>query len=225
MTAAVEPVLGAAARWRLLSLGFMSPTEPIVRELEALAHSLREHDGAPDLDHLLQAIRDESSDALAAQYHWLFDGPVRVSPYEGGHLSDPVRQGRVLADIAAFYRACGAEAHGPAGERPDHVGCELEFLAFLELKRLGALEDGDEDAALLLESMATSFLRDHAGRWLPAFFADIRKTAPERPVYRALAGLGERFLRTELERRGVECVPLGRDGRRLQVESDSFDCA
>jgi TorA maturation chaperone TorD len=225
MTVAVESAVATAARWRLLSLGFTAPSEEVVRELEALGESLRERDGDGDLGDLLEALRDEGSDALAARYHGLFGGPVRISPYEGGYVPDPVRQGREMADVAAFYRAFGAEAQGPAGERPDHAGCELEFLAFLELKRLAALESGDADAASLAGDVATRFLEGHAGRWLPAFFAEVHEVAPEGSVYRALASLGARWLGSELEHRRVECVPLRRPGRRLSVESDSFGCA
>lgn len=222
MTAAAHTGV-AAAEWRLLSLGFTAPSEEIVRELEALAESLRDQ-GDEELGELLAALRTTSADGLSAQYHALFGGSVRISPYEGGYELDPVRQGRELADVAAFYRAFGADADGPAAERHDHAGCELEFLAYLELRRLAALAEGDGEDAVLAEEIATAFLRDHAGRWLPAFFADIRETATEEQVYRLLAEHGTRFLRSELDRRGLEPAHRRRRGQLHAVEEDAFDC-
>jgi TorA maturation chaperone TorD len=134
---------------------------------------------------------------------------------------DPIRQGRQMADVAAFYGAFGAEANGPAFERPDHAGCELEFLAFLELRRL----EGTGDDSVLAGEIAAAFLEDHAGRWLPTFLADVRGASDAMPFFRALADFGLRVVRAELERRGIEVTPVRQQRSRLAVERDSFDCA
>jgi TorA maturation chaperone TorD len=215
--------VGLAALWRLLSLGFAPPTPEAIAELEALAGGLAEV-GAAAVEDLREALCECGVDELAAEYNRLFGGAVVVSPYEGGHEVDPIRQGRQMADVAAFYRAFGAEAQGPAAERPDHAGCELEFLSFLELRRLASLEEGDDDGAELVDGIAASFLRDHAGRWLPAFFAEVHGASLDKPVYRALAALGAEAVAAELERREIACDPLPRRRDRLSVERDRFDC-
>jgi TorA maturation chaperone TorD len=224
MTTATASGVAVAARWRLLSLGFTAPDEEIVREVETLAESLGELGEAPPLlEELAEALRATSTDDLAARYQALFGGPVRVSPYEGGYELDPIRQGREMADVSAFYRAFGADAAGPAGERPDHVGCELEFLAYLELRSLLAAHEGDETSAAFVDDIVSTFLRDHAGRWLPAFFAEVHDAA-EDLVYRYLAELGAQAVRDELERHGVECAPVRRRALPDAVERDRFDC-
>jgi TorA maturation chaperone TorD len=129
-----------------------------------------------------------------------------------------------MADVAAFYRAFGASAHGPAAERPDHAGCELEFLAFLELRRRAALETGDVDGAALLDEIAAAFLEDHAGRWLPTFFTDVQAETAPASVHHVLAALGNTALGAELERRGLDPSPPPRRPQRTSVERDSFDC-
>jgi putative dimethyl sulfoxide reductase chaperone len=221
MSIAPGPTATTAAAWRLLSLGFSVPSEEGLEEVEALAEALRERGGRDEeLDALLGVLRVASLDELAARHQALFGGTVLVAPYEGSYELDPVRQGREMADVAAFYRAFGAEAHGPAHERPDHAGCELEFLSFLELRRL---ETTGEDAELAGEILS-AFLRDHAGRWLPTFFADVRAAAVS-PFHSALAALALRVVREELERYGVEPTPVRRRHSRLAVEGDSFDCA
>jgi len=222
VTVAASPDVRLAALWRLLSLGFTAPTTETVAEVTALAEGLLENESMPELEDVLAATGTCTIVELTAQYQALFGGTVRVAPYEGSYELDPIRQGRQMADVAAFYRAFGAEPGGPAAERPDHVGCELEFLAFLELRRLAATES-DEDVELL-DEIGASFLTDHAGRWLPTFFAGLREAAVRAPFYRALAALGARTVDIELARRGLEPTPLPKRGPRLSVEADSFEC-
>jgi TorA maturation chaperone TorD len=223
MTATATGV-GLAAVWRLLSLGFMPPTPESVAEIEALADGLAEVVSPAVVEDVRAGLCRCSVDELAAEHSRLFGGAVVVSPYEGSYELDPIRQGRQMADVAAFYRAFGAEAHGPAAERPDHAGCELEFLSFLELRRLAALEEGDEHATELVDGISASFLRDHPGRWLPAFFAEVHEASADKPVYRALAALGAEAVAAELERRELTCEQLPRRRERLSVERDRFDC-
>ncbi len=224
MTTATRDGARLAALWRLLSLGFAPPTEDTLAEVEALADVLSEAEPIPELHRVLEAVRGVWPADASAQYAWLFRGTVRVAPYEGSYEIDPIQQGRQMADVAAFYRAFGAQAHGPVAERPDFVGCELEFLAFLELRRLGAAQsDEDESHVRLLDDIGDSFLRDHAGRWLPAFLADVLAAAADAPLYRELAALGLRVVRDELARRGIESS-LPKRPARLSVEADTFEC-
>lgn len=223
MTTVAEPAVARAALWRLLSLGFAPPREETLDEVETLAEVLAE--GADGhAEDVLEAIRSESLDGCSAAYQRLFGGTVLVAPYEGSYELDPIRQGRQMSDVAAFYRAFGAEPHGPAAERPDHVGCELEFLSYLELRRLAAAEEGDVEGAELVEGIGESFLRDHAGRWLPTFFTAVHASAEQAPLYRALAALGARVVEAELARRGVKPSPLPRRHARGEVEADELAC-
>ena len=220
-TATLSPV-GLAALWRLLSLGLTPPNAETLAEVEALAEGLDELGGFPEVIDVLDALTRSTTEELAAQFFELFGGTVQVAPYEGSYELDPIRQGRQMADVSAFYRAFGAEPAGPAAERPDHAGCELEFLSFLELRRLAAVEN-DEDVELL-DDIGASFLTDHAGRWLPTFFAGVTEGGTRAPFYRALAVLGARAIEDELTRRGIEPTPLPRRPSRLSVEADSFEC-
>lgn len=192
---------------RLLSLGLSPPDRETLAEAGALAAALG-----------VALPVDEAPEELVAEYHRLFDGEARCPPYEGSYERDPFRQLRSLADVSGFYRAFGAEPSGPARERADHVGCELEFLAFLAARRLAA---GERDAAVCREA-EDAFLRDHLGRFLPLFARSLA-AATGSPFYAALAALSESFAARELERRGIECRPLS-PPRRLAVEADELAC-
>jgi len=217
------------AAWRLLSLGFTAPDEETLAEIEALGEALLERaDGgddptAPALVELLAALGlGDSVEELAGAYQALFGGEVAVPPYEGSYEGDPFRHTRQMADVAGFYRAFGAEAHGPAAERVDHAGCELEFLAFLGAKRLALQAEREDGAADTCREIEDTFLRDHLGRWLPTFCREI-ESRTESPFYAALARLGERVISGELARRGIEPEPLGRR-KRWTVEADCMEC-
>jgi TorA maturation chaperone TorD len=226
VTTLTSPATTRSALFRLLALGFAPPSEETLAEVRELADALAGLPGLPEaLEDVRRGARAAGGASLAGAYQRLFGGSVQVAPYEGSYERDPIRQGRQLADVAGFYRAFGADAHGPASERPDHAGCELEFLSFLELRALAAAEEGDEAGAALVDEIAGQFLRDHAGRWLPTFFAQVREAGAGRaPFYRALATLGERVLADELARRGLEVTPVPAARRRLAVEGDAFAC-
>jgi TorA maturation chaperone TorD len=228
----VTDLQGLAVLYRLLSLGFSAPDEHTLEQLrrltvfgarhapeEGLAEILGELELALDDDDLLPELRDA--------YEALFGGGVRVSPYEASYEADPFRSGRQMADLAGFYRAFGAESTGPAAERPDHVGCELEFVSFLLLKRDEAGGQGEDEHAAVCREAEESFLRDHLGRWLPTFCREVIEVT-ESPVYRLLALSGERLTNFELARRGIEVVPVRAARRRTgvvaELEADELTC-
>jgi TorA maturation chaperone TorD len=213
-----DSLLAAAAALRLLSLGLARPSEESLERLARLAEALGEGE-------LARAARGADVEEAAAEYEAVLasDGPC--PPHEGDYLDDPFQRTRLLADLAGFYRAFGAEAGGPAGERPDHAGCELEFLSFLALRRRDCLEKGEAGQARVCAEAEEAFLVEHAGRWLPLFWATMEAAAGV-PLYRALAASGGRLLQAELARRALRPRPLPRPRPRLRsgVEADEIAC-
>lgn len=225
MTAAVDaPGLAEAARLRLLALALAPPWKERLAEVEALAGALADQPGAPpELSELADAAGSLSLEEVAVARERLF-APDAVSPYESSIELDPFRQARQMADVAGFYGAFGAQAHGPAADRPDHAGTEIEFLAFLALRRLQAGDAGDGDEVARCAEIEASFLSSHAGRWLPPFFRALEASA-EDGYHRALGRLGAAVIDGELARRelDVEQVAAVR-GPRLSVEADEIEC-
>jgi TorA maturation chaperone TorD len=211
--------------WRLLSLCLATPSPDVLEEIDALAESLAQRPDAPaGLEALRATIASSSPETIAGAQERLFGGKVEVAPYEGSYEDDPFRQARQISDIAGFYRAFGAEAHGPALDRPDYAGCELEFLAFLGARRLAAQDAGHQDEVELCLEVEDAFLREHAGRWLPTFFRAVEKAAPD-AFHAALGRVGATAVESELARRSIDAEPLGPRARRLSVEADSLECA
>jgi len=215
MTATMtSSVLETAAHARLLSIGFSAPTEARLRQLEQLAAGL-------DHEDVIAALRATELVALAGEHERLF-GPVGVCPpYEGLYEPDPFRETRQLADVAGFYSAFGAEASGPAHERPDHVGCELEFLAFLVLRRANG--EPSPEAADTAAAAENAFLRDHLGRWLGRFCEDVLAATEDR-LYRSLAASGTSFIKQELTARGLDVKAAGPRRRRGGTQNQELAC-
>jgi TorA maturation chaperone TorD len=195
VTTTAERAVQLAATARLLSLGFSPPNENSLAELDALARGLLEGDAPPpEIAELLEA--DWGS--LAAEYERLFGGACWCI-YEGSYEPDSFSATRELDELAGFYRAFGADTGGSRGDRPDHVGAELEFFAYLAAKRLAA---ATEEERTICRGAEDAFLLDHLGRWFPAFCRRTEESSTG--FYSALARLGERFVAEELAHRGLE---------------------
>lgn len=137
--------------------------------------------GTSLVDELRGAAADDG-DALLEEYERLLVGPGQVpcNPYESLWREGQPRleQGRLMAtaagEVVRLYADLGLRVAADAHELPDHVAVEWEALAY-------AVERGAEEEAERL-------LRDHLGRWMPAFCAAVA-TETEHPFYRALAEL------------------------------------
>jgi putative dimethyl sulfoxide reductase chaperone len=210
---------------RLLSLALRPATDEMLDEVAALGEALAGN-GAPipAIGELWYAATGTDAEEIAAQQERLFGGQVAVPPYEGSYESDPFRQARQLADVAGFYRAFGAEAHGPASDRPDHAGAQLEFLAFVAARRVEAQAAGRPDEAEACADAERLFVAEHAGRWLPVFFASVTATADD-PFHLALGVVGEAIVRDLARSHDVVVERVRSRAARLPVEADDLTCA
>lgn len=121
-------------------------------------------------------------------------GSVPMNEIEYGDLkADPLFQPHRLADLAAFYRAFGLEVDDAAAERHDHLCIELEFMSVLAAKEAYAIAE-QLDALEVVRDAQKNFLREHLGRWSPAFGRRLSAAAADG----MLVTLGD-FLRTFIE--------------------------
>jgi TorA maturation chaperone TorD len=115
-----------------------------------------------------------------------------------------------LADVAGFYRAFGI---GPAvPERPDYLPLELEFMAFLLMKKRLAAGNGETEAAeqsAVCDQALRSFFADHLAWWVPAFATGLQRKAGS-GLYAALGEVLAALVPLERYRFGLPAarVPL-----------------
>jgi TorA maturation chaperone TorD len=135
--------------------------------------------------------------------------PSECPPYESGFLpaSRPFFRSQVLADIAGTLREFGVEPATTFPERPDYLAIELEFLAFLLMKKrlaLGTAEWNPHalDQAEVCEEAQRDFMRDHFAWWVPAFAAKLARKAGRGYLYELGRVLGA-LVPLERERLGI----------------------
>lgn len=131
-------------------------------------------------------------------------GDCPLNEIEYGDLkADPLFQPHRLADLAAFYRAFSLEVADGAAERPDHIGMELEFMAVLAAKEAYAYEHQlDDDQSAMCRDAQKKFLREHLGRWSPAFARRLVCAATDEALA-ALAEFTRDFIASDCARFGL----------------------
>lgn len=134
---------------------------------------------------LMVRLAPEQFDAFVSDYVLAFGHAARgscpLNEIEYGDLkADPLFQPHRLADLAAFYRAFGVEVTEDATERQDHISIELEFMSVLAAKEAYARgQRFDPEHLSQCREAQKKFLREHLGRWVPAFTRRLASAAAE----------------------------------------------
>lgn len=226
LESSIVSALARATAYRTFSLAFRAPTDEILRAIGAredfasllAAFRCLGADSSGDLAPCIDRLQEhaQNNEVLAAQYWRVFGHTTRgqVCACETEYGDDnKFQQPHQLADISGYYLAFGLTPPSASDVRQDHVACECEFLAFLNLKEAYFLEarewtaDGDETLAATRQAQHT-FLRDHLGYFGRAFAS--RLAAEDcGPYYSAWGVLFLRFLDGECARAGIEGGPSG----------------
>lgn len=189
---------------------------------------------AEDLDaaQLLDELRRPAFELVVERervFGLVFTG--ECAPYETEYhtAGETFFRSQQMADVAGFYRAFGLDPAQAAPERPDHIALELEFMAFVLLKKRQALAEEGPDAverAQVCEEAAGKFFRDHLAWWAPSFTVSLRRKARQglfEQVGRLLAAL----LPLERLRYGVPAprIPLQvSSGERPEERAECAGC-
>lgn len=227
----IDTALCRGMLYSVLALGFQSPTEETRSRLAskkavtmlAQAAALLDASGGAGLPSNvkeLAAAEGESLENLQASHGRLFGHTARgtVPPYETEYGSEALfQQPQEMGDLMGFYRAFGLTLSAQKHERPDHISCECEFLSFLALKEAYALER--RDGSMLEETRKAErlFLRDHLGRFLPAFAKKLTREEKD-GLYGSLGRLAYDFIALECARFGV---PMGTENLTLRPAEDA----
>ena len=232
-----DPAYCRATLYSALALGFRAPNQETIERLlspagtEILTRAAALIDAQPTLTATALRLtrvkeQEHALPSLAASYQRLFGHTACgvVSPYETEYGDEALfQQPQEMGDLTGFYRAFGLALNNAEHERPDHVSCECEFMAFLALKEAYALEH--EDSTMWEETRRAGrlFLRDHLGRFGPAFAQKLVR-ADERGFYGALGNLCFAFLSSECERVGVTAGPVGLELRPAMDDRVPMAC-
>lgn len=195
-----------AALYTLLSRALAYPTPAHRTELaeSVLPMVLEIETGDAEVDGLVVQVAAALSAPISDLRHahsrvFTHIDPPDYPPYETAFDgTDAFRQSAVMADVAGFYRAHGLQVGGIERERPDHVVTELEFMAFMARKEAYALDHLGAEQVEECRRTQVSFLRDHLGRWAPAFGRRLVAFCGF-PFFETVGSLTERWIEVELE--------------------------
>ncbi len=175
----------------------------------ARAFCLTESTGLADRASILAArLAPANFEPFKRDYLAAFGQAVRnrcpMNEIEYGDIrADPLFQPHRLTDLATFYQTFGLDLTGTAGERHDHICLELEFMAVLAAKEaFGFAQSLGEEPMAVGQAAQRQFLREHLGRWIPAFARRVAQTVPDGPLA-TLADFTADFITTECLRLGV----------------------
>lgn len=193
------------ATYRLLGTLFRYPSAELTASARALAAELRPagepfrpfpfHARWRSLLAAVLGLGEEARARLEEEYLELFLLGGRCPLHESAQLGGEVAWPHVAAEVAGAYAAAGVTlAPEAAGELPDHVGLELEFLSLLAAEEALAWLDGREPEALGRLELEEAFLDEHLGRWLPALASRLAAVSAPASLYRQLGEVAHAFV-------------------------------
>jgi TorA maturation chaperone TorD len=118
-------------------------------------------------------------------------------PYESVYTSERrLLMQEARDEILALYRAAGMRLSPSWKDPEDHIGLELEYMEITAQDAAAALEQDDQEQALLALDRSGQFLRRHLAGWAPMMTKDMRKFA-QTGLYQGLADITEGYLRMD----------------------------
>ena len=240
--AKIDAAMARSFVYRFLAKAFEDPTEEVWRALTGedlrkavAAATVILAANAPALvqpvHHFLRVATPDAFEEHLSSYLACFGHAARgrcpLNEIEYGDIkADPLFQPHRLADLAAFYNAFGLVVGKDAQERHDHLSLECEFMCVLTAKEAYALDRNlDAENLAVCRDAQKKFLREHLGRWAPAFARRLANMAGQNPLG-ALAAFTGAFVAAECARFGV--VPGSEDlllrPTDLQAESLCGSC-
>lgn len=139
-------------------------------------------------------------DALKQDYWGLFEVPGTryLAPYESVYRKDgrgrrvqPAGRlyGSSTSEVLRNYWRAGTQVSHEFLDLPDHIGAEIEFMAYLHEREAAVWLNGDKDKAqrsAQYREWQEEFLREHLGIWAHAVSERMLEKA-RTPFYRAVA--------------------------------------
>jgi len=231
---AVDTAVARMFLYRFLARAFEDPdpegwqwltTSEVIGSIRSTATTLALDSLVSRAETLLRQLTPAGIDEFAATHLTCFGHTVRgdcpMNEIEYGDIkADPLFQPHRLSDLGAFFAAFGLELTPDAAERIDHISIELEFMSVLAAKEAHAIEHQfHEDNICVLRDAQKKFLREHLGRWSPAFARRLARMAGE-SVLGALARLLGEFVKIECARLRI---PAGSEDLLLRPVDDAAE--
>lgn len=194
------------ATYRLLGLLFRYPSAEVAARSAGLAAELEAASGVVrDLPFhrrwrsLLDAVRalgEPARTELEEEYVELFLLGSSCLLYESAYRDGADGGwGLVAAEVERAYSDSGvAVSEEAAGEPPDHIALELEFMSLVCAEEALAWHAREAERAQDCLRREEAFLDRHLGSWLPALTERVGAVVPEESFYGELAEAARAFV-------------------------------
>jgi TorA maturation chaperone TorD len=161
-----SPDMAFVRRLRMLGTGGFSLSDTDEMTLDV---SLGLHEMGSFVESTLEDPEEHVQETLAVDWTRLFRGVSPKygppPPYEGVYIEGAGNPSEILQTIMGIYHEHAVDVDEKATNRPDYIGIELDFLRHLSEREVGALEEGEYEAALKYQEAGRNFLLNHVGRW------------------------------------------------------------
>lgn len=228
MQADIENALSRSAVYTALSMALGPPDEEVAQRVASVEgrQQLREAFEFLGVECAGVTGATASLEDLELRYARLFGHTTRgeVTPYETEYGKESVfLQPHELADLGGFLSAFGLQLEPSRHERIDHIQCECEFMALLAGKEAYALEVGDEEMLEETRKAQRIFLRDHLGRFAPAFGTQLGQADGE-GFFGDIGRMVARFVKADCDRLEVPVGPEGLGIREIIEDETPMAC-
>ena len=191
-----------AASYRILADCYYPPDKKLLKALGDLGDRAN-----PLLSEVAECVGGaECLQPLAVDHAKLFVGPygLLAPPYGSVYLED----GRFMGDSTVAVRTLydQEELTLVVKDAPDHIAMELEFMYFLILRLIEAVEGSDTEQVSIYRQKQRAFPRLHLGGWIPQFTENIEKHA-QTSFYRTLGRATRIFIAEDIESLDGRCGP------------------
>ncbi|MFA5536827.1 MAG: molecular chaperone TorD family protein [Bacillota bacterium] len=132
---------------------------------------------------------DQYKKALWEEYNRFFvgPGPLEAPPWESVYRSkERLIFGSETLSVRKFYQDFGLAIKDGNREPDDHIGLELEFMAFLS-KQAWELKKADGDISHFMEA-SKRFMKEHLQEWVADLCRDL-ETKASKDFFKGLAKL------------------------------------
>jgi TorA maturation chaperone TorD len=139
------------------------------------------------------ALERSDQEELQVAHAELFLGPfeLKASPYGSTYLEkERTIMGDSTMEVLNHYRKAGLEVD--IQEPPDHISIELEFLSYLYVLEVEAIQNGDIKKVAEIQQQQKQFLETYVIPWMPDLILNIR-SGTKNPFYLCVADCLEKF--------------------------------
>lgn len=138
---------------------------------------------------------------LKIDYSQLFVGPFKLlaPPYGSFYLDDSRIMGDSTTDVRGWYEKESLDV--TIKDAPDHISMELEFMYYLIIRQIQAINEGELEIVRIYRQKQKSFLSSHPARWLPEFAKNVQENA-QTEFYKKLSQLTSLFIEKDFNNYG-----------------------